>query len=61
MSSYGHDVMILSFCISGTKAAVHTGDAGLNSTWSNFCSIISHYNSESDKNRTSKYQSIDEL
>jgi len=32
MSSYKLDVMILGFCVSGSTAAVHTGDADLNPT-----------------------------
>ena len=33
MSSYGLNVaMILGFCVSGSTAAVHTGDVGLNPT-----------------------------
>jgi len=30
MSSYGLDVMILGFCVSGSTAAVHSGDMGSN-------------------------------
>jgi len=40
MSSYGHIVMILGFCVSGSTAAVHTGDAGSNSLEANFCSAF---------------------
>ena len=51
-SSYGLNVMLLSFSVSGSTAAVHTGDTGLNLTCNKFYhSIIfnAHYNSESDK------------
>jgi len=36
MSSYGLDEMILGFCVSGSTAAIHTGDACSNPTWGNF-------------------------
>jgi len=34
MSDYGFNIMILGFSASGCTAAVHTGDTGLNPTWS---------------------------
>jgi len=68
MSSYGHILMILAFCVGGGTAAihrVHTGDAGwslqvqvpLETTFlfNNFlkCTLYS----EGDKHWTSRYQS----
>jgi len=38
LSSYGLNVTILGFCVSGSTVAVHFGDAGLNPT-SLFCII----------------------
>jgi len=37
---YGLNVMILEFCIGGSKAAVHTGDVGSNPTLSKKISDI---------------------
>jgi len=40
MSSYGLIVMILGFCISGSTAAVHTGDVGSSPTWNIFSFLM---------------------
>jgi len=34
MSSYGLNVIVLAFCVCGSTAAVHSGDASSSSTWS---------------------------
>jgi len=51
--------MILGFSVSGSIAAVHTGDMGLNPTWSK--KKFWHALVKSNKQWTSRYQSIDGL
>ena len=40
ISSYGLDAMILSFCVSGSTVAIHSGDASSSPIWSIFHSRI---------------------
>jgi len=47
MSSYGLNIVILGFSVSGSAAAVHTGDADFSPTWNNL--FFHPICSESDK------------
>jgi len=59
MSSYELIMMVLGVCVSGSTAAVHTGDADWVPLEANF--FVLTRISESDKHWASRYQSIDGL